>query len=314
MILTNRIKILSAIVVVLSIAAWFALQEKNRVASFEGNITFNISDYTAVHEVAYEKRGKKNVLKKKEEFWVLNNRFPVREQLIDLMFLGFSKSEIRRPVAEENRKNVIQNILQNGFKVSIKEGPNTFEARILANENDQNSAYFLVEGTDVPFITFVPGFTGNITNVFDLNELDWRHRGIFASDNRSLQSISVSYPATPSDDFKIKFAKGTFEVEGVAAVDTMALVDYLNQYQFVNVSGYFENADSVKSLFASKPFAVISVVDINEGLTNDLIIYQKKDEKYWYALIGKSDEPVIVKDELVKRLLQRRSSFKARTN
>ncbi|WMJ74540.1 DUF4340 domain-containing protein [Cytophagaceae bacterium ABcell3] len=311
MILTTRIKILLSLVVVLSIAAWFTVKEKRTGSTFNEDLAVSIADTSSVYEIGYQSDEINGVLRRdRNNVWIINEKYPTRIQLSDLLLFGIAKLEIRRPVSEENKQKVYEKLKSEGIRVNVKEKDGEHVFHVLSNDNDPNSSYFLKEGSDTPYITYVPGFTGNLTNLLTLSENDWRSRTVFASDNRSLQKIKVHYPESEEDDFEIKYQEGSFGIAGINPIDTMKLVNYLQSFVMVNVSGFVDNPDSLREELANlQPKAILEVEDMLKERSNELLIYKPKDEKYWFGLVKAINEPVILRNELVERLLPVKEDF-----
>ncbi|MBO9701223.1 MAG: DUF4340 domain-containing protein [Sporocytophaga sp.] len=272
-----------------------------------------IADTTAITSVTLQANNKTTKLKKEPNGkWLVNNKYEAREKLISLLFFGLNKIEVKRPVADNKKEGVVKNLKQDGVKVSVESSDNRDVFYVLSNENDVNSTYFLAEGSSDPVIVFVPGVKGDLSELASLQEQDWRSRVLFNSSPRSLQKVSVSFPAAPSENFTIVSKGNKFEVENLPAQDSSKIHRYLMLYGVTNVDKYIVDGKDtiVNQLHNGKPFSTIQVDDIVDNLSKTVDIYLDpwKQGKI-YAIIRNTGELVTLNPELTNYLLVKKSFF-----
>ncbi len=246
--------------------------------------------------------------------WKVNGQYKVRPNLIQLMIVGLSKAEIKRPVSSENKAKVLELLKQKGVEVKVEGGDWHKTFLLSSNDNDANSSYYLEAGSTEPYVVYVPGFSGDMANLFKMDEASWRSRELFISTPLSLQKISVSYPTLKNNNVEIRWnADKTFEVSGISSqVDTGKVLTYLAQFEQVNVDSYLsENKETILAeLRKSPPQAIIEVSDLNPSGSHKLSVYgESKEPKGLYAIIEPENEPVIMKPETLFRLLVRKDFF-----
>jgi hypothetical protein len=311
----RRIKILSAVFVVLTIVAFFALKKKsiNYTDNKEAS-SIAIKDTSSIYKITFEKNGYLQTLNKpfKGE-WQINNKYEARTRWIQTLLVGLSKLEIKRPVAEENKARVLNLLKEKGVKVKVYNGDIVKNFTLESNDNDPNSTYLLEEGGGVPYIVYVPGITGDITALFKFNESDWRSRKLIGGSIRGLKSIKVDYPGNTKNDFEIAFQGGGIQLSKISKLDTFKLLNYLDQYQYVPLLYFIANKDSVqKTIEKSKPYASITLDDIRTEKCNTIYIYKNPgDKKQYLGIIAKGNEPVMLKAEIFDKLLVNKSYFEA---
>src|SRR5207244_538055 len=102
-----------------------------------------------------------------------------------------------------------------------------YSFKLYTNDNDPNSSYYLAEGSSEPLIVYVPGFSGDMTNLFKLDEAGWRSRELFRSNPMTLQSIKISYPSMAQNNIEINYTEGrNFKINGVTNIDSTRLLTY----------------------------------------------------------------------------------------
>ena len=309
----TRIKILSLVFILLGIASFFALKEKystDTIVKEEGGIAV---DTSLVNKITIVKEGITQTLTKSPRGeWVVNNKFKVRVNVINLLLVGLNKLEIKRPVSDESRKKVYDQITKSGATLTIDLGETKRVLKFASNPNDYNSTYILSENSDVPYIAYVPGVPGDINNVFKLSETDLRSRELFTSSPQTIQNISISYPSDPAGNMEVEFKSGDFSLKNVDNLDTAKFYQFLQFFSYIPVSGYLNaQADSIQAKFAKNPvYAVIQLTDIDEAKSNSLTIFKDPaDNRNYLGKIGKTGEPVLLNKELYDRVLVKKSFF-----
>jgi hypothetical protein len=183
----------------------------------------------------------------------------------------------------------------------------------MPNDNDSNSTYLIVNDDKLPYIAYVPGIIGDISEPFRLSEQEWRTRKIFPASQMGLKEIRVEYPSDPSSDVQISFSQQGFKIKDVAAIDTAKFAAFLEDLQYAPVLTYLSNKDSVLKLIAvRKPLAIISVSDISEERSSVVEVYKNlADRKTYLGLIGKDKEPALLRSDLFDRVMLKKDYFKA---
>jgi hypothetical protein len=308
----TRIKILSVVFVMLLIAAYFSLQQKLTTNTIKNNDqSVSIEDTASIEKITIEKGGEVRVLTKSpNSTWLVNNKYKVRTNVINLLLLGLNQLEIKRPVSEEMKNKTLDLLKRSGTKVTVEYGGQKKSLVFASNENDINTSLLITENSSTPNIAYVPGVPGDINNIFKLTEQEWRSRELFSSKPGEIQTLKVTYPKA-SDNFEIYFQGGNLILKDVAPLDSNKLFEYLELYRYVPVSSYLPNHDSIDSKFkTSSYFATIDLVDINSGKSNSIQIYKNGGNgKDYLGKVASSKEAVLVNKEVFDRLLVNKAYF-----
>lgn len=308
----TRIKILSVVFVLLLIAAYFSLQQKlttNTIKSNDQSVA--IEDTASIDKITIEKEGELRVLTKSSNSnWLVNNKYKVRTNVMNLLLLGLNQLEIKRPVSEEMKSKSSDLLKRSGTRVTVEYGDQKKTLLFASNENDINTSLLKTQNSSIPYIAYVPGVPGDINNIFKLTEQEWRSRELFSSRPGEIQSLKVSYPKA-SDNFEIYFQGGSLILKDVAPLDSNKLFEYLELFRYAPVASYLPNHDSVDAKFkASSYFATIDLVDINSSKSNSIQIYKNGGNgKDYLGKIGNSKESVLVNKEIFDRLLVNKAYF-----
>jgi len=217
------------------------------------------------------------------------------------------------PVASELRAEVKKRLLADGVHVQVQTEEGEKEFWVLTNDNDNNSSYFISSKDAEPYIIYVPGFTGDLTDLFKLKAGDWRNKALFRNLPGGIEEITLSYQSSPKDGFIIKQNLNHYEVIDMPAIDSTRLLTYLSLFQRVNVENYLvdKQKDSVEYLLKSqKPEVVLSVLDRDKSRSKTIQIYKAlPGTKSLYARVVDNGELVTLNPEAFFRILVRKQWF-----
>lgn len=307
--MTKRLKILIAIFLLLLTLVVFSLyQENDQERNIEEKIA--IADTSSVTSFDFQVPGKEKVLlERKGDRWVLNDSMDARSYLINLFLTGINKMQVKREVSSSSEMEIRKLIKDSGVKISIynKSGRQQEEFFLTQNPNDPNSTYYLKKGSDNPLVMFVPGFEGSLANIFNLPLSDWRTKLLFSSNERTLESVEITYPSFPAQGFSIDNTESGFMVAEVSPVDTARLYSYLNSFLFLTLNSYLKNTDSLQSFVSSKPpLAILKVKNLTKEKT--IVIYEDKGR--FIAYLPDQKEYVSLRQDLYSRILVKKDFFK----
>ncbi|MCU0430133.1 MAG: hypothetical protein MUF42_09190 [Cytophagaceae bacterium] len=302
-----RIKILAAVLIITaSWAAWILIDVQT-------------SDTTSYDRIALDTSGVVSITIQSDSMltelnlsnpWMVNQRYLVRKELVQLLLLASTRLEIKRPVAAENKARVMSLLTTKGYQLRFNK---TLQGTFAANENDANSSYFLKAGDQQPYVVHVPGFTGSITELLKQKEEIWRNRDLFRCSPMSLVKIALRFKAFPASSFEIKNVRPQeFELSGVPVPDSSKFVLYLEQFQEVLIDQYITEGKELlrKQLQQQEPVCVLEVQDLNPASSQTLLIYgptPKRDAVY--CLLKERDELVTLSTKTLERIVVRKEFF-----
>jgi hypothetical protein len=164
-----------------------------------------------------------------------------------------------------------------------------------------------------PYIIYVPGFTGDLSDLFKLKAGDWRNKALYRNVLGSIQEIELSYASAPEDGFKIENDLGKYHVVNMKNTDSTKLYTYLSVFQHINVENYLvdEQRDSVDYLLENqKPEVTLTLIDSDKTQSKIIQIYKAlPGTKSLYAKNVDNGELVTLNPELIYRLLVRKQWF-----
>jgi len=311
--ITNRVKILFVIAIVTGFWALIISVSKDQVGKpvYEDFIAIDTSDLT---KVSFTVKGVTHyVAPKTSTTWFIDSKYEVRKDIITTMKLGLARMEVKMPVSTELKESIKNKLLQEGVYVEVKTEENTNAFWIITNENDNNSSYYLSSKEAEPYVIYVPGFTGDLSDLFKLKAGDWRNKALFRNVLGNIQEIELSYASAPKDGFKIENDLGKYHIVNMKNVDSTKLYTYLSSFQHINIENYLidEQRDSVDYLLKNqKPEVTLTLIDSDKTQSKSIQIYKAlPGTKSLYAKIVDNGELVTLNPELIYRLLVRKQWF-----
>jgi hypothetical protein len=311
--ITTRVKILFVIAIITGLWALLTSLSKDQVGKpvYGDFIAIDTSDIT---KVSFTVKGITHyVAPKTSTTWFIDSKYEVRKDIITTMKLGLARMEVKMPVSTELKESIKKKLLQDGVYVEVKTEEKTNAFWIITNENDNNSSYYLSSKDAEPYIIYVPGFTGDLSDLFKLKAGDWRNKALYRNSLGSIQEIELSYASAPADGFKIENDLGKYHIVNMKNVDSTKLYTYLSSFQHINVEDYVvdEQRDSVDYLLKNqKPEVTLTLIDSDKTQSKTIQIYKAlPGTKSLYAKIVDNGELVTLNPELIYRLLVRKQWF-----
>jgi hypothetical protein len=281
-----RIKI--AIVIVLGIVALFLIFQ-NRSDTLKKEISdFAIDDTTAVSKIYLaDMQGQATLLTKEAPGkWALNDSLSARQESVDRLLASMFRMTVQSPVSRASYNNVITNMATSSVKVEvykIKPRINLFNAiKLFPREkltkvfyvgeptSDFLGTYMLMEGSDTPFIVFLPGLRGYLSARFSANPNDWRDHTIFAKKPHEIQTIRVEFPGNTDESYVVeKYGRNELRLKSLSkeayipVFDTSRVINLINAYRNVRFENVVEKDAPINrdSIVSSLPLHIISVTD-----------------------------------------------------
>ena len=321
--------IIGLIALIALIAIYFAVQKEDNGIPIE-EVNFAVENIDKVDRIVLQDRSgtKLELLKERSDLWWVNGEYPAFTPFVDLfMTKTLSRIQLKGPVPKAAKDNVIRNMVGNAIKVEIYEGGAMVKSYYVGEHTpDMKGTYLHIEGSETPYIGYIPGFDGYITPKYNLNAKEWFNRSIFDYSVDSIVSINLEYKNNPEYSFKLSKDGDSYAIEPSLNLSTQAAKSYFALYNFKNFEGYADYLDQATkdSIKRSEPVLLITVKDI-AGISKELKIYKKgsdseglKDSKgnllaydpeRYFATFTGFDKLVTVQEYTFGKLFAKHSEF-----
>jgi len=234
--------------------------------------------------------------------WILNESFDVDPSILTLFQRIMSNVQVRRPVEVVESDNVI--------KVELYGLEENINFKVWGNET-KTKTYFSDESG--VYEMEIPGYRDYLAGIFELKMNQWRNREIFSGNWRTIQKLEIIQESTLS----IRFDDNFYLVDGIAALDSNSIVDYLNQYEHLQVNEIVtqDQIPTLDEIIQEAPLATIVIESIDYNSEKKIIVYPKKDDQPYHVIRTENDLTAVVDARRITNLLVSPSyfQFKAKT-
>lgn len=283
----NRQKLKLILITLMSVVA-LVLIFQNRTGTLKKEIgEFAVDDTASVTKIFMaDMRGNEVLISRVSPFeWMVNDSLKARTDAVKMLLSTMYRIAVQSPVSKSAYNNVISNLAGNSVKVEVFQylprisifGSNFFYRERLTKvyyvgqpTPDNLGTYMLMEGSDTPFIVYLPGLRGFVSVRFTANPGDWRDHTIFAKNPHEISAIQVEFPLTPDESFrmeksgrdKILITKLT-DNQRIDSFDADRVAGFVNGYKNIRFESLIEkNAPlNIDSILLSTPLHIITLAD-----------------------------------------------------
>ena len=256
---------------------WKVSNSEQGKDSFKDNLhtMFAIEDIDQVHRVfMVDRRGNQALVERVEELnWTYTNKqYRANPSAVFSLLETIRKVRTREPVGKPALPNAIKSLAARATKVEIYDkDKNKLRVYYVGPMTSGGTGNFMImEGSEDPYITYIPNFQGTIDTRYITTEADWRDKAIFRTKPEALEFIQVEYqdPIQKSQSFKIsRLSSNRFDVKPLDPTVPQFDAKEVNQ---TNAGTYVEDFDTKASeiilydkplrdsIITTPPFAIIS--------------------------------------------------------
>jgi hypothetical protein len=305
---------LAALIIVL------VLRDKKPFGSAE--TSFASVPGTEITRIEFSGEGKKLILERKENSWLVNGKEQARPGGIAFLEAVLTGMRIKSPVSPD---------LFQEETAEQKEGP----VRVRVFEKRKMLSSFLVykTGSNIygnfmktrertsPFIVHLPGFEGDIGSVFTLNELYWLPYTVFSLLPSEISEVRFENLSDTTSSFEIKRGLNVFLLSDgkkvLAGWDTTRVRRYISYFTLIPFETWAFNlpeqdADSIK---AEVPLCRIhvrktdgSAIVLSLWERNDAVTGMRDSDRLW-GKTNSRDDLFILRYFDIDPILKKRSYF-----
>ncbi len=310
MIKKNRIAIIS--VLILAVIATFLLVQNRRSTLKKEMAEFAIDDTARVTKIfLVDKKDNRVLLKKiRPGYWTLNDKYKARIEGITLLLKTMENLAVKSPVSKASYNNVVKRLATTAVKVEIYEKVyriNLFNRiKLFPHEKltkvyyvgnptpDNIGTFMLMQGSDVPFVVYQPGFRGFVAAQYSARTNDWRDHTIFAQKPSQIKSIKVEFPQQPEESFLVeKFGDKNllltdlYHNRKIESFDTIRMVNFINSYKKIRYEAQLDLLEQsyIDSVLFSTPVNIITLTD-TAGNVNRVKTFRRRSSDGNYDFEG----------------------------
>ena len=283
----KRNKLVLIITIILAIIAFVFIYNTSKSTLSKSLSNFAIEDTSLVTKffLADKENNKLLLTKNSPGSWSVNSKYPASSEMINIFLKTLYRIEVRMPVALAARNNVIKRLASSAVKTEIYQtvyridfwGLKLFPHEKLVKTyyvgdatQDNLGTYMLMENSENPYITHIPGFRGFLNSRYSVFEKDWRDHSILSIEIPNIKSYKLEFPSTPDSSYVIERAgQNKFTLTAlnsnitIADYDTLRLLEMLSELRNVKFESLVadnkqHNRDSV---IKTTPFQKLTVTN-----------------------------------------------------
>lgn len=299
-----KLQLLALLAVVLLLAIFFAIpsQSSSSDKSLINETKYALEDTTGITKLVLGQQTLSQSITNSSE-WLMNNEFVVDQEMIASLWAIMQRIEVKKPVSESIKEEVINAFLVNGINVQVFKGENQIRNyKVCTHEGE---TYAMQEESTSPYSIYIPGYYLQIRDIFDIRPYEWQDRTLLATTPNTFRSLSVSYPQNEKESFTIDFTGKTFKMRELAEADTNKIYDYLPYFSQVMGEQYVKNDKLQDSLKNSSPIAIFLLNDIRSETPQKLEIYTARGK---YFVLFKN-QLVLFSPQLADLILRTKTDF-----
>ena len=271
--------IILAILVSLTGLSIYIYKTKNKTSTIDKEASdFKFNDTAAIDKIFLaDKEGKQVLVEKTVNGWMLNGKFHVRPDVIELLLYTIKSVEVKSPVSKNGKNTVIKIMSAKSTKIELySKGKKVKQYFVGHPTQDHTGTYMILtnletgENYEEPFITHIPGFDGFLSTRYNTDEIDWRDRLLINLRPPQIKQIKMELNEIADSSFVIdlysmqRFGLKTLKGKQIPFEEDK-MKQYIAYFQNVNCEVVLDKKDKlVDSLSTSAlPFITLTITDRN---------------------------------------------------
>ncbi len=281
--MNNTLRIFLLFLLIAGFTYWYTSTTNPKTTVDRTDRDFAVPNIASVHKIFIaDRNGQSATLDKKADHWLYNGKWRTNPNAIKNLLNTIEKVQLKYIPAQAAIPNIVKDIATNNIKVELynEEGGNIKTYYVGGVTNDELGTYMIMEGSNNPYVTYLPGFEGSLRIRYLLKELEWRDKTIFQESMEDIQSVSIEYPKQKNQSFSLERIDNEFEVTPLfgttakkGAVPKKGKVEkFLRGFDRL-VAEAFENKYAKRdSVIKQLPFCILTLTT-TEGTTTDLRLH-----------------------------------------
>lgn len=265
----------------------FSRTDKNHVA---------ISDTSKIATVRMTRSDVQNTLHREGEGWKLNQEFGTDPAYTRILLAVLNRVAVKRPLGDTQIEELRSRVESDAVFVELEDVGRSFY--VLGNRT-YTKTFFLEPDLQVGYEVEIPGYRDFVGGIFQLTADQWRSRLIFRGNFRTIEGIEVA--SNGEVVLNARLSDSYFEIEGLSTYDTLALVNYLNGFNYMQANerispGKFPQYDSLSQTGVKDQLTIYDL-----GLAKPLLldIYPAlPGENFRLTVVNEKDMTVIASNRI----------------
>lgn len=207
----NRKTVVNLVVFAILLIASILIVNNNRKNTIDLPVdAFQVKDTASIYKVFIaDMKGNSVILTHQSGKWLVNNKYEAHPVRISSMLEVLAKMEIKSPVPETAKENIIKDMAAGSTKVELyhKNKKRPFHVFYVGGPTKDNLGTYmsLAKGNRQPHIIHIPGWYGYLSDgYFFCEEDEWRSKNLFPFKSGEIREVNIQYSTQPDSSFILK--------------------------------------------------------------------------------------------------------------
>lgn len=247
---------------------------------------FAVKDTASITKIFMaDMHGNYVLLQRKEGDWMVCDSIRVMKSIMEEFLTTINNISVKQVVPKAGQNAINKVLSTSAVKVEIYQKAPKFKIFGIAfglkerltktyymgpATMDNLANFALLEGSDDPYIVYIPGFRGFATPIYSTNYADWINHDIFQTKITRIKEAEFIDYENPAESFKVvKTGARFFDVynyqgQKLPAYDTLKLIDMLSEFRDKNFEDKIMNftTERMDSIFHENLFKTIIITDV----------------------------------------------------
>jgi hypothetical protein len=257
---------------------------------------FKVKDTANVDKIFLANKGNQSVtLVRDGKKWMVNNEFEARGDMIANILNAIRNVEVKQFVPKTAIDNTMKLLSVSATKVEIyQKGKLSKVYYVGGPTQDHFGTYMVMQESETPYICYIPGHRGYITNFYTPLADEWRSRQIFRYQLDEIATVKTEFYRVPQLSWEIQnLDNKTFKLKSLSTnkyiepFDTGAVKMVLKEFKALGFESFVTiNSTRLDSVKAKYPLYKITVTG-RDGKKRTLDLYEIPMQPGVYTMDGK---------------------------
>lgn len=213
----NKTTILLALAIILGgLTFWYLKQGDDKTTLAGADRRFAVENADDIQKVFIaDRQGNQTTLERRDGYWLYNGQWRVRPTAISNLLQAIQFVDMKYKPPRAAVSNMVKSLATEGIKVEVYgRKDRLLKAYYVGGATaDETGTYMILEGAEEPYVTYLPGWRGNLRHRYSLKGEDWRDRTVIAYDPDDIQALSMEYPKQQNNSFVLERSGKSYSVK-----------------------------------------------------------------------------------------------------
>lgn len=141
--------------------------------------------------------------------WQVNGSYLARREMVDNLMQAAARLAVMSPVALAAKDNVIKKLSSMAIHVEYFQGDKKLKGYYIGFATQDNSGTFaILEKSTMPYIIYMPGHRGYVSEFFSPIALNWRDKRIYTYNIPDIRRVEMEFATEPEYSYAVECENG----------------------------------------------------------------------------------------------------------